>query len=272
MKTFIALILGTTLVYAFKTTEPQKPHFTSTPTSDLPHVKHKAFQVGEKLRYRVTYGFMDAGEATLELKSTTKKGDGRELIHAVGIGKTLGGFNTFYRVFDKYETFFDKSGVFPWFFKRRVDEGGYKISQDYSFKQADNKVVTDKGKTFKIPSGTQDMISAFYYARTLDLSNIKKGKTFEFKVFMDDEVFNLKIRYLGTENISVRKGTFKCYKFGPVMQKGRYFKKEEDVNFWITADDNRIPVLVKANIPVGSVKLQLVEWSGLRNPLSSKVK
>jgi len=100
---------------------------------------------------------MDAGKATLELKSTTKKGDGRELIHAVGIGKTLDGFNTFYRVFDKYETFFDKSGVFPWFFKSRVDEGGYKISQDYSFKQADNKVVTDKGKTFKIPRGTQEI-------------------------------------------------------------------------------------------------------------------
>lgn len=272
MKTFIVLILGTTLVYAFKSTEPFKPQITSAPTSDLPQVKHKAFQVGEKLRYRVTYGFMDAGEATLELKSTTKKGDGRELIHAVGIGKTLGGFNTFYRVYDKYETFLDKSGVFPWFFKRRVDEGGHKISQDYTFKQEDRKVVNEKGKSFNIPEATQDMISAFYYARTLDLSNIKKGKTFEFKVFMDDEIFNLKIRYLGMENITVRKGTFKCFKFGPVMQKGRYFKKEEDVNFWITADDNRIPVLVRANIPVGSVKLQLVEWSGLRNTLTSKIK
>ena len=144
MKTFIALILGTTLVYAFKSTEPFKPQITSIPTSDLPHVKHKAFQVGEKLRYRVTYGFIDAGEATLELKSTTKKGDGRELIHAVGIGKTLGGFNTFYRVYDKYETFLDKSGVFPWFFKRRVDEGGHKISQDYTFRQEDRKVVNEK--------------------------------------------------------------------------------------------------------------------------------
>jgi hypothetical protein len=54
------------------------------------------------------------------------------------------------------------------------------------------------------------------------------------------------------------------------VQTGRLFKSEEDVNFWVTADANRIPILVKAKIPVGTVKLHLVEWSGLKNELSSK--
>jgi hypothetical protein len=237
-----------------------------------PSVTNKSFQVGEKLRYRVTYGFIDAGEAILEIKSTTKKGNNRELIQAVGTGRTLGGFNAFYRVEDSYETFMDSKGIFPWFFVRRVDEGGYKINQDYAFKHDKSKVDNGKGKEFKIPMGVQDMISAFYYARTLDFKNMKKGKTFEFKCFMDDELYNLKIKYVGEEVIHIRKGKFNCHKFVPVVQTGRYFKSEEDVNFWVTNDENKIPILVKAKIPVGVVKMHLVEWSGLKNELKSKLK
>lgn len=245
---------------------------SSSKSIDLPNVENKAFQVGEKLRYRISYGFVDAGEATLELKGTTKKGNGRELIHAVGNGRTLGGFNSFYRVDDRYETYLDKRGIFPWYFVRRVDEGGYKINQDYAFKHHLGKVDNGAGKSFKVPIAIQDMISSFYYARTLNFKSIKKGQTFEFPCFMDDEVFNLKIKFVGEEIIHIRKGKLKCMKFVPVVQTGRYFKSDEDVNFWVTSDANRIPVLVKAKIPVGVVKMQLVEWNGLRNELNSKQK
>ena len=88
---------------------------------------------------------------------------------------------------------------------------------------------------------------------------------------MDNEIFTLKIKYMGKEEIRIRKGKFNCYKFVPVVQTGRYFEHEDDVQFWVTADKNRIPVLVKAKIPVGTVKMHLVEWNGLKNELSSKV-
>ncbi|MFN5785652.1 MAG: DUF3108 domain-containing protein [Flavobacteriia bacterium] len=245
---------------------------TSSAVVTYPAVTNKAFQTGEKLRYRVTYGFMDAGEAIMEVKSTTKKGAGRELMHCVGTGRTLGGFNAFYRVVDKYESYLDKKGVFPWYFVRRVDEGGYKINQDYTFKHDKYKVDNGKGKEFKVPLAIQDMVSSFYYARTLNFKDMKKGKTFEFKCFMDDEIYNLKIKYVGDEVITIRKGKFNCHKFVPVVQTGRYFKSEEDVNFWVTNDDNKIPVMVKAKIPVGVVKMHLVEWSGLKSELKSKLK
>jgi hypothetical protein len=77
---------------------------------------------------------------------------------------------------------------------------------------------------------------------------------------------------VGDEVIHIRKGKFNCKKFVPVVQQGRYFESENDVNFWVTNDDNKIPVLVKAKIPVGVVKMHLVEWSGLKNELKSKVK
>lgn len=245
---------------------------TGSTELNYPTVVNKAFQVGEKLRYRVTYGFMDAGEAILELKATTKKGANRELIHAVGTGRTLGGFNAFYRVMDTYESYLDKKGVFQWYFVRHVDEGGYRINQDYVFKHDIKIVENGDGKEFKLPMGIQDMISSFYYARTLNYQELKPGKTFEFKCFMDEAVWNLKIKYVGDEVIMVRKGKFKCHKFVPVVQTGRYFKSEEDVNFFVTSDENKIPVLVKAKITVGVVKMHLVEWSGLKNELKSKLK
>lgn len=233
----------------------------------LPSVNNKSFQSGEKLRYRVTYGFIDAGEAVLEVKETSKKGGGnRDLFHVKGTGRTLGGFNAVYKVNDLYETYIDKKGIFPWQFVRRVDEGGYKLSQDYVFKQ-DKQKVHNGQKDFTIPSGIQDMISSFYYARTLNFENMKVGDTFEFKCFMDDEIWPLKVKYLGDEKISIRKGKFNCMKFAPIVQTGRVFKKQDDLNFWVTKDQNRIPILVKAKIPVGSVKLHLVEWSGLKTEL-----
>lgn len=214
---------------------------------------------------------MDAGEAVLEVKSTGKTGNGRSLYHVVGTGRTLGGFNAFYKVNDVYESYIDKESIMPWFFKRDVNEGGYTIQQDYTFKQHQNKVYNGE-HYFDTPMGIQDMISSFYKARTLDFRGLKPGRVYYFKCFMDDEIYNLKIKYVGDEYVRVRKGKFKCHKFVPVVQTGRYFENEEDVQFWVTADKNKIPLLVKAKIPVGTVKMHLVEWNGLKNELSSKVK
>jgi len=236
-----------------------------------PKVNNQSFQIGEKLRYRISFGFVDAGEAVLETKATEIKGANRSLYHVIGTGRTLGAFNAVFKVNDRYESYIDQQSIMPWFFHRRVDEGGYKIKQDYVFRQHSEKVDNGKGKNFTAPMGVQDMISCFYYARTLDFTNIKKGKIFVIPTFMDDELFDLKIKYMGDEVIDIRKGKFKCMRFVPVVQTGRYFKHEEDVSFWITKDQNRIPILIKAKIPVGNVKMQLVGYYGLRNKLSSKL-
>ncbi|MFN5418699.1 MAG: DUF3108 domain-containing protein [Flavobacteriia bacterium] len=236
-----------------------------------PSISHDSFKVGEKLTYRVTYGFVDAGEAVMEVKSTTKKVNGREMLHFKGTGRTLGGFNAVYKVHDVYESYADKKGVFPWLFVRRVNEGGYKVEQDYTFKHDKLKVNIGKDKEVKIPLAIQDMVSSFYYARTLDFKKMKKNDVMEFKCFMDGEIWPLKIKYVGDEVIHIRKGKFNCMKFIPVVQKGRYFKSPDDLNFWITKDENRIPIYVKAKIPVGTVKLHLTGWEGLAHTLE-KVK
>ncbi len=238
---------------------------------NLPEIEYNAFKPGEKLTYRVHYGIIDAGEAKIELKESPYTFSNRPTYHAVGTGNSIGAFDLFFKVRDTYETYIDRDGVFPWYFKRRVDEGGYKISQDYTFDHNTGTVSTEKEETHTVPRGVQDLVSAFYYSRTFDYSGAKKGDIFEIPTFLDDEMHILKIKYIGKETIKIRKGKFKCMKFVPVVQKGRIWKDENDLNIWISDDENKIPILCKTKILVGSIKMELTDYEGLANKIA-KVK
>ncbi|MBA3901780.1 MAG: DUF3108 domain-containing protein [Bacteroidetes bacterium] len=238
---------------------------------ELRKIDHNAFKAGEKLEWVVRYGYIEAGTASIELIEEDTKILGRKVLHAIGIGETKGAFDWFFKVRDRYETYFDAEGVFPWLFVRRVDEGGYLINQDYRFHQNKNMVDNGKGKTFETPDYVQDMISAVYFARTLDLSNTKPGDVITMPAFVDNKVWPAKVRFIGKETIKTKTGKYKCLKFNPVIQQGRIFKDESDMTVYITDDENKIPILVEAKIMVGSVKMELISYEGLANPLA-KVK
>ena len=231
-------------------------------------VSNKAFAAGEFLRYRLHYGWVDAGEATIEVKESSRKVKGRSLLHIIGIGKSLSAFDVVYRVRDRYESYVDKQGLFPWVFVRRVDEGGFKINQDYTFYQHKDQVDVGNGKTYDTPKFCQDMVSSFFYARTLDFTNLKPGDIVEVPTFVDEEIFHLKVKFMGRETIKLRRGKFRCMKFQPIVQEGRTFEKSDDLQVWITDDKNRIPILAKANIIFGSIKMEVVEYKNLLNPIA----
>ncbi len=255
------------LTMSFAQTKPTKAAEPG-PIYTLRSVQHHAFQPGEKLTYVLHYGFMNAGEATLELKESSTDMQGRKVLHAVGEGHSVGAFKSFYKVNDLYESRFDKEGVFPWVFTRRVEEGGYTINQDYIYLQHRHQVTTQEKKTFAVPAHAQDMISAFYYARTWDLSNVQPGQEFAIDLFMDNENWPLKMKYVGKETIKIRDGKYRCLRFQPLVQQGRIFKGNDDLNVWVTDDANRIPVLVQAKVLVGSIKMELSAYEGLANPIS----
>lgn len=264
MKTRIFAVLALLSVTVLSAAQDKKPE-------ELRRIKNTAFKAGEEVSYVLHYGLINAGTATLKVEATDKKAFGQELYRIIGTGKTLGTFNWFFRVSDRYESYIDKDGVFPWMFYRRVDEGGYKISQDYLFYQHKKQVDNGEGKKYTTPDYVQDMLSAFYYARTFDMRNAEVGNTITVTTFIDNEVFPQKIKYLGRETVTIRNGTYKCLKFAPVVQKGRVFKKEEDLVVYISDDDNKILVLARAQVLVGSLKMELTSAKGLANP-SAKIK
>lgn len=233
----------------------------------LRSLPNKAFKKGEVITYRVHYGFIDAGTARLEVMDEEKKYGDRDAFHIVGTGRSRGAFDWFFKVRDRYETFIDAEAIVPWVFIRRVDEGGYKINQNYVFNPFQKKVIAD-GQQFETPENVQDMLSSFYYSRCIDYSKAKAGDIFIIPSFVDNEIFEMKIKFIGRETIETDLGKFRCIKFRPVVQKGRVFKKEEDLNVWITDDNNHIPIRAQAEILIGSIKMDLQSYSGLANPIS----
>ncbi len=264
------VLIGTvlTICLSFRNDSQNFPVIEKDSTQqDLPELKNKAFKRGEVLSYRLHYGIIDAGVATLTVTDEEKEFAGRKTFHVVGTGSSKGTFDFFFKVRDRYESYIDEKALVPWIFIRRVSEGGYTINEDYIFNHYTQKVNTGD-HVFDIQQNMQDMLSAFYYARTMDLRNAKPGDIFTVDCFMDKEIYPLKIKFVGRENIEIKLGKFRCVKFRPVVQKGRVFKHEEDLNIWLTDDDNHIPLKGKANVLIGSVQLELTSYSNIANPIS----
>ena len=270
MKTRNLILAGAATLAFFSFTKQEVTTVETEAAPALRSIKNSAFKAGEKLEYRLHYGIINAGIAILEIKPLAKKIAGRDVYHIVGSGRSKGAFDWVFKVRDTYETFLDVDGIFPWLFVRDINEGGYKKQQTYKFAQNNNKVDNGKGKYFKAPHGVQDMLSAFYYARSIDYSKAKKGETFTIWSFVDDELWPLKIRYLGKDQIKVGGDKYKALKFCPVVQEGRLFENEEDVTVWISDDENKIPLLAQGKVLIGSVKMELSKAKGLANP-SAKI-
>ena len=230
-------------------------------------IQNQAFRQGEKLKFRIHYGFMDAGEATLEVLPELQKFGPRECYRVVGTGRTLGAFDWFFKVRDRYESVIDRDAIVPWLFIRRVNEGSYVKNQNVSFDHYKDSAKSEKA-TIAIPEYTQDLISAFYYARTIDFSKAKEGDIFPINGYLDDEILPLNIKYLGKEKIKSKVGWIHCIKFRPMLAEGRVFKEQENMTIWVSDDKNRIPVRVQTNILVGSIKMDLVSYENLVNELS----
>jgi len=233
----------------------------------LSRIQNNAYTTSEVLEYRIHYGFIDAGEAKLEVDAGLKNVAGRSCYRVVGTGKSVGAFDWFFKVRDHYESYIDTETLVPLKFIRDIREGGYKKKQNVSFNHAKSTATSEK-KTINTPSRIQDLISSFYYARTLDFTNLAVGDTFLIHCYLDDETFPMIIKFTGREKISTKLGTFRCLVFKPYLMEGRVFKEKEGMNVWLTDDKNRIPIRAQADVLVGSIKMDITSYSGLANPVA----
>jgi hypothetical protein len=233
----------------------------------LRKVSNEAFNVNEVLEYRVHYGFIDAGEARLEVFPDMKKIGNRNCYHVLGSGKSTGTFDFFFKVRDHYESYIDAEAIVPWLFIRKIEEGTYSKSQNVSFNHYKG-VATSEKKSITTPSNIQDLISAFYYSRTLPFETAAPGDTFSITTYLDDETFPVVVKYIGKQTIKTKLGTFRCIVFKPYLLQGRVFKEQEGMTIWVTDDKNKIPVRAQADILIGSVSMDLKSYKGLANPIA----
>lgn len=239
-------------------------------------VENFSFRRGEKLVFRVYYdsyltGKVTAGEATLEVTLDRKEVGGKTTYHVIGTGHSKGTFNFFFKVLDRFESYFDEETFSPLVFVRRTREGDYKKDDDVTFLKSKG-VAVSRNKTSPITNDVHDFLSAYYWARNLDVSKYKFGESAYFSFFLDDTTYASKIQFIKKEVVKIGLGKFNAIKIMPGVAKGNVFNKDYPIEVWISDDKNRIPLLAQSKIIVGRVKMELVSYSGLANVLTSKVK
>ncbi|HLY71990.1 MAG TPA: DUF3108 domain-containing protein [Puia sp.] len=233
---------------------------------------NNAFQAGESITYKVYYKvagvYVGAGEAVFS--SSLDQINGKPVYHVVGDGKTYSFYDNFFKVRDKYESYIDTGSLQPYKFVRNVNEGGHKTYENVTFNKSTNTALTNQG-VFKVPECVQDVMSSMYYARNVDFSHLKPGDKIPFSMFLDNQVYNLYIRYLGKETIKTKYGKFRAIKFKPLLIKGTIFEGGEKMTVWVSDDANHIPVRVESPIAVGSVVVDMINFQNRRHPLSSLI-
>jgi hypothetical protein len=230
-------------------------------------------QSGEVLNYRIHYGFLNAGTATLTTNKTTFRGNPH--FHVKGVGKSTGLVKTFFPVNDVYESYMNYETGLPSYYIRNVQEGKYTQHLETSFNHdsltltiADKEKPNNPPKTLKSVKGIQDMLSAFYFLRSFDAGEIKVGKQFQLNVWIDDELFPFQLKVAGIENVKTKFGSISCLKIIPSVISGRVFKAKEGVTLWVTNDGNHIPIAIKAELAVGSLKADLEGYQNVKYPLN----
>jgi len=228
-----------------------------------------AYKSGEWLSFKMSYsGWLKAGKATLKLTEDKLS----ELYHVKAIGKTTGPIKWFFKVEDYYQSYFSNKSGLPKKFIRKINEGGHTKNLTIDFDQSNNKAIVNNikkksTKEFTTNEDVQDMLSIFYFLRNnYNLDQIKEDNDLSINMFFDSENYEFKMKFLGLDTINTKFGKIKCIKLRPFVQSGRVFKEKESLTLWISADNNKIPIRIKADLVVGSIRVDLEAFSGLNHP------
>jgi hypothetical protein len=234
---------------------------------ELTKTNDPVFKPGERLSYKMKYGFFTAAEANLRVEESPVKFDGQPAYHIIAEGKTAGTFDVFYKVRNRYESYVDHNTLMPYFYAENRHESSYRHTDKVTFNHEKKTITAAKGN-FPFTGKVFDFVSAYYFARCIDVSKVHVGEKLEIQYFLEDGIHTMSITYIGKEKVSCAMGTFNCLKFNPTIIPGRIFRKDSKLYLWITDDNNRIPVKAHVEVVVGSLTMDLTSASGLKFPLN----
>lgn len=235
---------------------------------DLPVVDNQTFQQGEFLKYRIHYGFITAGFATLEVMPDKHLLQNRVCWHIVGKGYTHPGYDWIYKIRDQYETFIDQESLLSWRFNRHIQEGSFEHYSETYFNHYTHKAeYINEWKqisVYDVPANIQDVISAFYYARTThEADEMEAGDKISLRNFLDQKTFDLEAEMLERDTVKIGGSVYKALKFNLLIEEAGLITDGSKIQFWISDDKNKVPLRIKSDLMIGSLKADLIEWDNL---------
>ena len=266
---------------AFTTPHQQQSSSSQTAADPDPCAStNNTFQNGEKITYKIYYNlnfvWVPAGEVVFKIF------DEGDQWHYQAIGTTYSSYEWFFTVKDEYDSWVDKNTLLPNYSERSVNEGDYHIFEKISFNQTDRKMTVWRSKRkgeaeTKTDHGVQgcvhDVLSSLYHLRTIDFASRSSGYSVPFRIFMDKEEYPLNMKYMGSEPKKkvYGMGKYKTMKFQPDVIAGEVFDEDARMTVWVSDDQNRIPLLIETPVSVGSVKMVIKEYWGLKYDFTAKV-
>ena len=251
--------------------------WTQSPETGEPirHWPNPSFKAGETIRYKVHYGLLNAAEATVETSGSLERVADRPCYKATVSGRTTGSFDFFLHVKDKWQSYIDTTSILPLRSARDIEEGTYRKKEVVDFDQGRDVVNVLQTHvdphihyTFKVPDNVQELVSGFYYLRTLNYDHMKPGDIIRMGGFFDESAFNLEVTFRGREVVDTKAGPIHVLKLVPKVPKNRIFRGEESIKVYLSDDQNKIPVLFQAEMFVGSVKVDMYKYEGLKSRLN----
>lgn len=266
----IIIILVTFITYSFFPQQKDSKNTKSNKEPEYRTVVNNAFTYGERFDYKVIYSFITAGTGFFTVSPKPVYRNNRPCYDIMFSVESLKSLAFLYRIKNWYRSIIDAEGLFPWEFEQHNRENDYKRDFKAVFNHTKNIAIVGD-TSYKVPPLVHDLVSAFYYVRTLNIGKMRKDSVFYLQNFYDDQTYSLGVKILGKQVVSVEAGKFKCIVVEPLVVKGGLFKSEGNIIVWLTDDENKMPVKVAAKIPIGFVSAELTSYSGLKNPTTSKL-
>lgn len=241
------------------------------------------FNAGEKVTYNAAYnwGFIWINAGYVEFKVSESTYQNQEIYHFNCFGTSLPSYDWLFKVRDYFQSYARTSDLAPLYYDRNTYEDDYIVHNRFAFDYHDSLIYTQtqnsnkpyREDTLKLNQTLYDVVSGVYLIRNIDFNQYQLNDTIPISMIIDNQIFNLYVRYLGKETIKTHnKRTFRTIKFSALLIEGTIFSGGEDLFVWVSDDLNRIPILVEAKILVGSVKATLNSTENLKFQLTSEIK
>lgn len=223
----------------------------------------------ETIKYVISYKWglihKDAGEATLNLK---KNGQNYDIVLTA---KTKPWADKIYQVRDTLKASVRVSDFKPLSYTKSTHEKG-KYKRDEIVYSHNGSQTTGKAKRYRYDKGKEtvtttllsasgpvfDMLTVFYYLRTLDYANLSSSKVYTATVFSGKMKETIKIKCLGKEKIKLKNKTEReAYHIQFNFTKDGGKKSSDNMDTWISTDSSHIPLYLTAKLPFGEIRAYL---------------
>ncbi|MDX1903001.1 MAG: DUF3108 domain-containing protein [Thermonemataceae bacterium] len=229
------------------------------------------FGKGEHLEYLVHYGFLNAGIASVDVDNKLYLVNKRPCYRIDVYGKSTGSLEAVTKIRDFWRSYVDTASIQTQKFYRNLLEGDYTKEETTNFYPIEQtaQIKDERGqRNFNTPAYVQDLVSGFYFLRTINFEKYKKGDIISVPGVLETDTYDLKIEFLGEEEAKCLLGKTKCYVLSPFVPENKLFRGKRPVKVFISADKNRIPIRMQAEFVIGKVEVELKNYKNMKHNFS----